>query len=85
MIAIFCLAAYSCKQGAGSGSSKNTTLNGFKYQLLNDAPGETAKEGDYVYFRYNVKNNDSIIFSSTSQDNRYEKSNTNFRVVIQNE
>ena len=67
MIAIFCLATYSCKQGAGSGSSKNTTLNGFKYQLLNDAPGETAKEGDYVYFRYNVKNNDSIIFSSTSQ------------------
>ncbi len=43
------------------------TINGHKIQLLHDAPGEVAKEGDYVYFTYRVRAKDSLIFESSSQ------------------
>lgn len=53
----------SCKMGA----SKQKTMNGFEMEIIKDEPGEMAKEGDYVYFRYHVKSKDSLIFSSTMQ------------------
>lgn len=43
------------------------TINGFEVTLLHDEPGDLAKEGDYAYFRYEVKSKDSTLFSSSSQ------------------
>lgn len=55
------LMVVSCKK------EEKTSISGFKYTIANDAPGENVKEGDYVYFRYLVKVNDSIVFNSVSQ------------------
>lgn len=43
------------------------TLNGFDVTLIHDEPGDLAMEGDYAYFRYEVKSNDSTLFSSSTQ------------------
>lgn len=43
------------------------TINGFEVTILHDEPGDLAKEGDYAYFRYEVKSKDSTLFSSSSQ------------------
>ncbi|MCC6815919.1 MAG: FKBP-type peptidyl-prolyl cis-trans isomerase [Saprospiraceae bacterium] len=51
----------SCKK------KESTTLSGFKYSIINDEAGANLKEGDYVYFRYIVKVNDSLVFNSSSQ------------------
>jgi FKBP-type peptidyl-prolyl cis-trans isomerase FkpA len=48
-------------------SSKQKTLNGFDMVFLDDQKGDLAKEDDYVYFRYHVMANDSLVFSSTMQ------------------
>ncbi len=49
------------------GSAKKKTLNGFDLSLVKDEPGDLAKEGDFVYFRYYVKSKDSLIFASNMQ------------------
>lgn len=43
------------------------TLNGFDFSFIQNESGDPVKEGDYVYFRYYVKGNDSLLFSSTMQ------------------
>lgn len=43
------------------------TINGFEVTLLHDEAGDLAKEGDYAYFRYEVKSKDSTLFSSSAQ------------------
>ncbi|MBK8955447.1 MAG: FKBP-type peptidyl-prolyl cis-trans isomerase [Saprospiraceae bacterium] len=44
------------------------TLNGFDFEFIQNESGESPKEGDYVYFRYYVKTGDSLLFSSTMQN-----------------
>ncbi len=53
----------SCNKNGGM----QKTISGFDVQLVKDEKGDVAKEGDYVYFRYHVVGNDSLIFSSTMQ------------------
>jgi hypothetical protein len=43
------------------------TLSGFEFDLINDAPGEVVKEGDYLYFRYHIKDGDSTLYSSVRE------------------
>jgi FKBP-type peptidyl-prolyl cis-trans isomerase FkpA len=56
------LALDSCKS-----DGKKKTLNGFDVTFLDDQPGDPAKEGDYIYYRFNVMSKDSLIFSSVSR------------------
>ncbi|MBK9107825.1 MAG: FKBP-type peptidyl-prolyl cis-trans isomerase [Saprospiraceae bacterium] len=53
-----------CKQN----NSVQKTLNGFDFEFIQNESGDSPKEGDYVYFRYYVKNGDSTLFSSTMQN-----------------
>lgn len=50
-----------------SAGGNQKTLNGFDFSFLQNESGDPVKEGDYVYFRYYVKGNDSLLFSSTMQ------------------
>ncbi|MDQ3142048.1 MAG: FKBP-type peptidyl-prolyl cis-trans isomerase [Bacteroidota bacterium] len=56
-----------CNLGNKTLKFDKTTLNGHKYALAKDEPGDNLKEGDYAYFNYVVRLKDSVIFNSSLQ------------------
>ncbi len=61
IIFVLFISIVACKK------QEQLTMSGFKYSIINDQPGTNVKEGDYVYFRYIVMVNDSMVFNSQSQ------------------
>lgn len=61
VLLLFTLVQYACKKGGGQ------TISGHRFEIIENADGPNAVLGDYVYFHYSVRANDSTVFNSMVQ------------------
>lgn len=61
-IAIVCIALFLVSCGSSDGKLK--TDSGYEYIFYNDSPGDVAKEGEIVYFEFDILDNEGEVLQS---------------------
>lgn len=67
VFALFVALSFVACQNDGSGSDKQTTENGFEYIKHTNSDGEQPQPGEYAYFHAQIRNGDSVLMATRTQ------------------
>ncbi|MEN0005670.1 MAG: FKBP-type peptidyl-prolyl cis-trans isomerase [Bacteroidota bacterium] len=67
ILALLAVASTFACQNTAVGNEREVSATGYEYVVHTSAGGEKPQEGDYVYFHAQMRNADSVVFTSRSQ------------------